>query len=250
MFSKPFSNDFTLKKLVLPITYSIFLLLSSEKRYIYVLKIAKTISPLAAKFSYIKVPHFALDTFREYLTAKILNSLTFHGVEFNPALKVNGAEAITSEGAIFIGAHFYLNFIFMRYLYDIGRQPTVFLLTGTDEWRILGTKVPFEIISNKPMSFNYVRHLTSKGKIVAAAIDHSLPLPGWKKLNCAETDLYVNDALIKLAERTRTPIFFFDTSIDKNDDVVLNIAKATTNDTSIVLDEFANFISLAINRRK
>ena len=214
------------------------------------MRLAKIIYPFAAKFSHLTVPHFALDTFKEYLTASILNSLTINDVEFNPVLKVKGTELITPEGAIFIGAHFYLNFIFMRHLYDIGRQPTVFLLTGTDEWRILGTKIPFEIISNKPMSLNYVRHLTSRGKIVAAVIDYNLPLPNWKKLNCSDVDLYVNDSLIKLAERTKTPVFFFDTYFDEKDNIVSSVVKTTSNETSVVLDEFADFISSAINRRK
>lgn len=229
--------------------HKIFLIFGRRKRFVYALRLMKIVEPLVSKFSYYAMPSVALGTRQEYLAAALLNSMTYHNVEFDPVITVRGTDLIPPDGAIFIGGHFYLNFIFMRWLYDIGRQPTVFLLTGTDEWRIMGTKVPFEILKSEGISLIYVKHRISAGKLIAAVIDNPFPYPNWKKLNIPDVDIYVTDALIKLAERIKAPIFFFDTYFDKDDNVIANIVEASSNKTDVVLNEFSNFISSALENR-
>lgn len=250
MSLKPFSKIQSIKSFVLSQFYKIFLLFGRQTRFTCALRLVKIIEPIAGKFSYYKMPPIVLGTYREYLTAALLNSMTLHDVEFDIVLTVKGKELLIPEGAIFVSGHFYLNFIFMRWLYDIGRQPSIFLRTGTDEWRILGTKIPYEILEHKPVSLNKVKRLVSNDKIVLTAIDSTIPYLHWTKLNVTDSrDIFVNDSLIKLAERTHTPIFFFDTFFDENNNVTAIIERASSNDTQIVLDEFAKFISSALKRR-
>lgn len=231
--------------------YRVFNILSRKARFENALRLSAFITPIVCKLPRYKQPDFALGTDREYVTSAVLHSLTIHNVEFDPVVYTEGAQLIPERGAIFLTGHFYLNFIFLRYLFDKGRVPNAFLLTGIDNWQLMGTRERVKILMPQKTSLLQVKTLIGSGELVLAAIDHKSLHGFWnKKLSVSEREIYVSDSLIKFAEMGNVPIFFFDTDFDEKGNVVSVIEAASSTNSSVVLDEFSDFISRALKKRK
>jgi hypothetical protein len=229
--------------------YKIFFLFGRRARFFHALRLIRIAEPFLRRLPRYRTPAHGLGSDREFLTSALLNTLSDHDVEFDADILVTGDELPADEGAILISGHFYLNFVFFRRLYDIGRQTTIFLVTPPKEWRVMGTKVPLEVLRPRAASLLQVKRRISEGRLVALAIDNFEQLPNYKKLNVPGRDVFVSDSIIKFAEKLNIPLFFFDTFFDKDNRIVVNVRKAEAKQSALVLDEFADFIAAARKKR-
>lgn len=230
--------------------HKIFSMFGRKARFFHALRLVRLFEPLIDRLAPYSMPGIVLGTRREFTTATVLISMTLHDVEFDPEVSLTGDDLNFTGGAILITGHFYLNFVFLRKLHDIGRQPATFLDVSKDQWRLLGTNLPLEVIEPNKMSLVHLKRCLSEGKLVTVAIDNSTQLPNYKKLNVATRDVFVSDTIIKFALRSKIPIYFFDTFFDENNNIVAEIVKVNSKKTALVLDEFSQFISAALERRK
>jgi hypothetical protein len=239
-----------LKKSVFSVFYKLFLLFGRTTRFKLALRLARWSEPLIKASGYYPMPAFASGNYREFLTAGILQSMTNHGVEFDPVIEVRGGELIPQDGAIFLSGHFYLSFVFFRWLHDRNTPHSVFLVTGTDEWRILGTKTELQRLGRGNVSLVRVRRLLSDGELVIAAIDDCNYHAKWTKLDIPEREVYISEALIKFAHRSDTPIFFFDTYFEGKYGIATDIFHVSLTSRADTVDEFTCFLSNALEKRK
>jgi hypothetical protein len=223
--------------------------LSRRMRYRIALKLGRYFAPVAKRTGYLKQPPLALGTYHEYVTASILQSLTQCGIEFDPQIDVKGSSTIPADGAIFISGHFWLNFVFLRWLHDQQRRFSVFLLLGVDDWRIMGTREQMSTLAPEKRSLIRAKDRVRSGELVVAAIDGLRPLPNWRKLNCNARDIYVSDALLKSAERFGCPVVFFETHLDDNGEIVANVQPASSADAERTFDEYERFLLSTISAR-
>jgi len=232
-----------------PVAYLLFRSFGRTKRFRIAGVFARLLAPISRLTGYIKMPPFALDTYSEYVTATFLQSLTNSDIEFDPNTEVHGAEHLPRGAAILVSGHFYLNFVFLRWLRDQGHSPSVFLRLGVDTWRFVGTREPMSILDPDRHSLLRVRELLRSGEIIVSAIDNNEPFQDWTKLNVSERSIFVSDRLFRFAEQLGCPVLFFYTRLGKKGTVVADIVPATTHDAARTLSEFSNFMSAALSQR-
>ena len=230
------------------VAYLLFRPVGRTARFKWAIVIARLLAPLSKLTGYVKMPPFALDTYREYVTATFLQSLTSGDIEFDPVINVNGAQYLPKGGAILVSGHFYLNFVFLRWLRDQGRAPSVFLRLGVDTWRFVGTQENMSILDPDRHSLLRVRELLRSGKFVVSAIDNNEPFQDWAELGVSERALFVSDRLFRLAEQLGCPVLFFFTRLEKKGTVVTEIVPATTRNAERTLAEFSIFMSEALSQ--
>jgi hypothetical protein len=218
-------------------------------RYRIALRLEKLLEPFAKASGYITLPAIALDTYREYFTASLLQSLTQAGIEFDPEIEVRGAEHIPESGAFLLSGHFYLNFVFMRWLHDRGREHSVFLLLGVDDWRIVGTRQQMRVLDPGSASLLQARRRIRSDELVLAAVDYHQPHPKRVKVECAERGIFITENIFKLAYRLRRPILFFDASLEAENKIVVRIEPATSNSPFRAADEYGSYLQRALSRR-
>ena len=246
-FKKSTAN--ILKGFLFSCLFKLFGLLRPTARFKLALRLARWGGPLIKAAGYFPMPAFASGNYREFLTAGFLQSLTNRGAEFDAVIEVRGAELIPEKGAILLSGHFYLNFVFLRWLHDNERAHSVFLATGTDRWPILGTNTELKRLLPGNISLVRVKQLLSEGEIVIAAIDDCEHHPNWTKLEIAGREIYISDALIRFAERSGTPVFFFDTYFESNYKIVTEIVRPSLAEHATIVDDFEPFIRNAMNKR-
>ena len=231
------------------IAYLPFRPLSRTARFRFAVVLASLLAPVLRLTGYVKMPPFALDTYREYVTATFLQSLTNDDIEFDPEIEVCGAQHLPKGGAILVSGHFYLNFVFLRWLRDQGRAPSVFLRLGVNTWRFVGTRESMPILDPDGRSLLRVRELVRSGKLVVSAIDNNEPFQDWTELNVSERPIFVSDHLFRFAEQLRCPVLFFHTCLNKKGIVVAEMVPATTLGTARTIAEFSDFMNSAFSER-
>jgi hypothetical protein len=226
--------------------YSPLRLAAKEHRFEVACRIAKWIEPVLRRLGRPALPPLLLGSFREFSTSAFLQSLTQAGVEFDPVMNVTFIGDRPKGPSILVSGHFYLDFLFIRWVHDNIASPGVFLLTGADEWLILGTQVPMETLAPGHRSLFETRRVLGSGRPVIAAIDHFLSAgKEWERLPIDERELYASRALLKYAARANVPLFFFDTFFD-GDGVRAIVERISTDDA---FSEYSRCLSQALDRR-
>jgi hypothetical protein len=241
------------RRVLLHVANSLISLFSKEKRFTLAVRLSKVIAPALHQLSRNRfmprlsiIPELPVDwlsTYREYTLIKILYSLTYRGIEFDPVVTVRGSEFLAGHtGGIIVSGHFSLNYIFIRWFFDT--QPNLLscvAVTDKKELYILGTSAFSEVIQPDARSLLRIKRKVRDGKYVGVEIDSFEPHDGWHKVNTSKRAVYINDGVIRFAQRLGIPIVFMGTTLDANDNIVITIAPST-NRTEVVLDEFGQFL--------
>ena len=105
------------------------------------------------------------------------------------------------------------------------------------------------VIHPDQMSLFRVRELIKSDELVVAAIDHNERWENWRKVELAQKEIFVSDALFRLSERLRRPVIFLETHLDERGAVVATLAPATGCDALRSFDQFREFLRDAIEHR-
>lgn len=230
------------------IGYSPLKLARKERRFVLAIEIARRISPFVHRVGGPTMPSFALGSYREFCTACLLQSITHAGIEFDPVIKIKGAEKIPTGASILVSGHFYLDFIFIRWVHDHIASPGVLLLTGLDEWRIQGTTRSMDVLLPGARSMLQVRKVLDSGRPVIGAIEYPQACgKEWTRTHLPQRELYVSTSLLTYAVRSQTPLFFFDTYFDDEGGVTAVVERITSPDPVI---DYSRFLSQALERRE
>lgn len=214
----------------------------SERRFAAALKIARVSAPVLERLKILPAPPFCLNNYQGYLLSYILSSMTYQGLEFDPVITVRGAKELKNGRAIIVTGHYYLNMIFSRWLYDNDHLFSSIMLIGHDEWKIAGTKIPFEVIHPFGKSLLKIRRRLADGHFVIVPIDSSHPYPGWHKVNTADRDLFVSNDIINFASRINVPILFLKTQMNARHEIVVEIVRSKSTNNEIVFEDFCQFL--------
>lgn len=237
-------------KCVLILVCKLFALVRKEKRFRYAFRLTQFLAPFLQRFTNIKQPAHALGSYFEYILVAFLHSLTFQNVEFDIEAKVIGSELITDEPTIAVTGHFYLHFLSLRWLYDQGRKPSAVLLTGTNEWKILGTKENLDMIRRGGNSLLKIRQRLRDGHVVCLAIDNNYSTKGWRQIQISERKVYVRDTIFKFAALEKIRIIFTAVRLNENNEIEITITQPSSTEPEEMFDEFCSFLNSFIQKQE
>lgn len=149
----------------------------------------------------------------------ILHTLMYARIPWTPELVIDAPddlqETIAREGALFVSAHFPLNVLTTRWLYDQGIAITTVRAGAEPEPLIWGTRAHTTTIFRSPNLFVQIRsRLAAKGVVlmlVDNARDHEHPID----VETALGTLRVSPATFAFAKRAGVPLFFTCVRVDE-----------------------------------
>jgi len=182
-----------------------------------------------------------METPREVALQMVLRTLDRVGTEYDPIVRVHGAEpfAIAREagrGLLMIGPHAALSKLVVRYLCDQEYSP---IIVVADSMRFGGMPRPPRQIVMSPTFLLHVRTELRAGSIVGAMADHEsdssrrtfeVQTPGGTVL--------LSDGLIRIAQKCGSAILFIASAL--TDDGVVHIYLAPPSPSSQSVEEIAN----------
>jgi hypothetical protein len=140
-----------------------------------------------------------LDGYREEVLRAFVFSMTGAGVLFDPELEIRGSD-VPPGGAIFAGAHFLLNGLFLRWLLDHGHRPLT--IANQPPGRCYaGTSTVIANITPGPSAFVEARRMLRDGRKIVVNIDDRQPHEGWIPVETGAGTKYVSDAVMRFAEK-------------------------------------------------
>ena len=157
-----------------------------------------------------------------------LEVLTNSGALFDPALRVEGAEVLDDalrrgRGVLVVSPHARLSQLIFRILYDRGHVPTV--VSAAPSAHVYGTRLLIRTIQPSPTFMIPLRSVLRRGGVVCAMVDGKRAA-GQRLIEfaTAEGQMYISDALIRLALRCEASVVFVSVRLDRRRGVVLTIA--------------------------
>jgi hypothetical protein len=233
---------FTAWRVLLSLGVRMFSLFPRRRRFTIALHISKLIRPLLQWASlYQPLPH-SLDDYPDHVLALILGRMTHYGVEFDPVLTVHGAEALSAGGAIIISGHYYLNFVFLRWLLDQGREVSFVTDYYPERWKIMGTNIPLDAFHASGGGLRGIRRRVKAGGLVAVALDSQHAAQGWRELKMRHRTVFISDTIFRFAERAGLPILFFVTHVTADGRIIAKVARPSSRQAARVQDEFCQFL--------
>ena len=175
-----------------------------------------------------------------------INSLCKSEIEFDLMMNVQGSEAVSEGGAIFISAHTGLSTLFVRWLSDRGHQVSV--VTKRKNRKIPGSLDPLDVIRPDTMMLVRVRQRVAAGRVVLLYVDSEHPIEGWHKIEVKYGPLYISDKVMRFAERARIPILFCATRVMADGQVGSRIVRPSSTSAAVVFDEFCQFLREEIDQ--
>lgn len=217
-----------------------------RRRFALAVRWSRPLAPLLRSVPAYRKPVFSLDTDREHALSFLLNSMTFRGIEFDPATEVRGADEVleraASGGLLLLTGHFYLNYLFCRWLYDRRIAMSSVMITERPVWCYTGTKVPFETIPPTKRALVHVKRRIAEGKIVTVAIDNYFPYENWRRVETARREIYMSENIIRFAVKNEIPIGFFATYMTPDERIVTELVAAPAGSVEAVFRAFDRFV--------
>jgi hypothetical protein len=209
--------------------------------------LARLMSPLVERSGRLTMPPFALGSYREFCTSALFQSVTHEGIDFDPVIEIQGADRI-EPASILVSGHFYLNFLFIRWVNDNVARPGVFLLHRQEKWLLQGSRQPMDILLPGRSSLLRARDVLNAGRPVIGAIDAIEPSgKAWAKTAVSSRDDYASRSLLTYAIRSGTPLFFFDTFFDGSGRINAVVEPIASRDP---LGDYSRLLSEALARRQ
>ena len=173
----------------------------------------------------------------------LLNRLFEHDIDFAPALHAPQAHLLEETGgALILTSHHFLNRLFMLWLTQQGRKVT--LVSGvSDLSEHLGSNHLVERIRPNEQTYLRVRQRVRDNHIVIITAEALRPIPNSRPLQLGGVTHYVSETAPRFAERARIPLLFAFTRIANGGQVVVNLARPSTTQADVAMDEFCQFLS-------
>jgi lauroyl/myristoyl acyltransferase len=168
-----------------------------------------------------------LESAHEVVLSRVLNALDRTGVGFDPRVRIEGeahlhAVASQGRGVLLIGPHTRLSTLLVRHLHDVALPKTV--VAVRPRWRITGTPESVSTIQPSRTALLAVRRRLERGDIICAMIDKMRARDKRTlKFDTVEGPMLIDDAMIRLAVRFRTPVLFTAARVESGV-VVLTVA--------------------------
>lgn len=225
-----------------------FSLCQRQSRFGHAVRLSRAIQPLLRWASLYPLPPGVLDSELGHILFRTLERLTRCGIEFDPILTVHGAEALSQGGALLISGHFFLNFLFIRWLHDQRQSVNVVLLRAAERVGVLGTHDSVEIINPDAMSLIRIRRKVKAGSIVAIALDDPSPQEGRRRISLPSGTLFVSDKIFRFAERAGLPILFLATRLTSDGEIIAHVVRPSSARAAVVFDEFCQFLQAELSQ--
>lgn len=232
-----------------------FRIVPRRLRFRVAIVVARWLEPLIARTSAYerRRRHLRTDTLKEASLELLLMMLTRHGTEFDPILRIDGAEHVSeNRGAtVILSAHTMLSPLIMRHFADLGRK--LFAIAAEADLRIPGTRVTGSILPPSPMLLLQVRRLFKEGQTVAAMIDRGDPERRNTIYQTTTGPMRISHALLHLALRHHARVLFLATRMDASSQIVMRLATPSPQSTTVpeILEDFVRFFdesqSLAVS---
>ena len=226
----------------------VFALCWRGARFKLALRLSKAILPLARMAglyepNLIRQPDLlALDGHRGFLLALAFDRMARCGLTHDLKLTVRGGEVIREGGAIILGGHFRLNYLFLRWLHDQGWKLSAVMAFHPDPPKISGTNKRLDVIPPDAWCLHRVRRHIAEGRKVGVEVDSVVGSPGRRWIELPDGKVFISDSIFRLAERARIPIYFIAARVTPDDEIVVEVVQPTGSDADATYDEFCRFL--------
>jgi hypothetical protein len=173
----------------------------------------------------------------------LLNRLFAHDIDFIPVLRAQPPQLPgESGGALIITSHHFLNRLFMLWLTQQGRRVT--LVSGVQDLaEHLGSRNKVERIRPNEQTYLRARRRIRDNHLVIITTDALQPIPNSRPLELGGVTHYISETAPRFAERARIPLLFAFTRIGAGGQVLVHLARPSTTQANIAMDEFCQFLS-------
>ncbi|HEX7152323.1 MAG TPA: hypothetical protein VF618_12615 [Thermoanaerobaculia bacterium] len=149
-----------------------------------------------------------------------LHALMYARVPFTPELVYDGPgdlrETIAREGALFVSAHFPLNVLTTRWLYDQRIPITTVRALAEPEPLIWGTRIHTTTLLRSPNLFLQIRTKLAEKGVVLLLVDNALDQADAVKVETVFGTFLISPATFAFAKRIGAPIFFTCVRLDES----------------------------------
>ena len=194
-----------------------------------------------------------METPREAALQAVLRTLDRVGTEYDPEVRVHGAEAFAAardagRGLLMIGPHAALSKLIVRYLTDHGYSP---LTVVNGVIRFGGTRERPRLIITSPTFLLTVRSELRAGSIVGAMADHE-PENRRRTFEVATHagPVLLSDGLLRIAHKYNAAILFISSAL--SDDGVVQIYLEPPSPASLsaeaITNDFVAFVQRHVQR--
>lgn len=219
-----------------------FRILPKRKRFAVALRIALAIAPLLRRSRYYARRPSLIDGSREEALRMVLRTMTRARVEFDPDVEIRGRELFPDGGVLIVSGHFLLNVLMTRWMFDAGRRFTAALGGPREPMYYFGTTVPLPYRYSGPQFLVQLRSDLAAGNICSVAIETQVPDENWIPFDTAAGRRYLSPAALTFARRTRTPVVFVATYLNREGRVVQTYERPHSEDPAAMRDEFLEFL--------
>ncbi len=208
----------------------------------------RLLKPAAKRFKLVTPPPFALDNFHDYLLSVFFMSLTYNEIEFEPKLVANQTRIDTTNGAIVVSGHYFLNFFVLRWFHDQGYVQSTVIRDVYEKQPVLGTRETIDVIKPDIKSFREIKKRLKAGEIVSICIDHNESFEGWVKIDIPDRQIFITQTVFKFAEKLNVPLIFVGTKLNSDDEIEIYTAQPVSKTTDKITLEFAGFLKSLLTK--
>lgn len=130
-------------------------------------------------------------------------------VTFTSDMDGDVLQTLRHEGAVFVTAHFPMNALFRRWLFDHGQDPVTIRINDRGAPVIWGTAQRFQVLPSGRTALVQMRRALLERRTVLIAIER--PQPGVRSVAFESRfgTISIATPVFTLAEKMRVPLFFF-----------------------------------------
>lgn len=235
----------TIRSLLQPfahLTGDVFRLLPRSKRFAAARRIALAVAPLLRRSRYYQRRPSLLDGPREEALRIILRTMTRAQVPFDVDIAIHGRELIPERGVYMVTAHFLLNIMMTRWIYESGKHFVTGLGGPREPMFIAGTPVPLDHVFSGPAIFTSLRKKIAQGSVAFLTVEVPVPTEGWTAVETVVGTRYVSPATFTVAARTKTPVVYAATYLDQSGRLAVFYERPTSDDPETMASEFHAFL--------
>jgi lauroyl/myristoyl acyltransferase len=193
-----------------------------------------------------------METPREVALQMVLRTLDRVGTEYDPVIRVHGAEPFAAareagRGLLMIGPHAALSKLVVRYLCDEQYSP---IIVVADTMRFGGMRQPPRQIVTSPAFLLHVRTELRAGSIVGAMADHEPNSRRVFEIETAAGPVLLSDGLIRVAQKCRATILFIASALSDDGVVHIYLEPPSPESESVeaIVGDFAAFVQSHVYR--
>jgi hypothetical protein len=209
-------------------------LLPRRLRYSFALRLARAITRVAAPLLMKRPDRYGWSTPVEETIRSILRTMARRGIAFDPRIReevdAHLMEASPERGAIFVGAHFPLNGLVSRYLYDRGLHAVAVEGIAGSHSYIWGTSVRIDAVSPAQTILLTLRERLRKGHLVLIVLDRAKEEERTQLVDTAAGPIPVATPIFAFAKRLEIPLYWMCGRAYAAGDAVVSIKRIETFD--------------------